>query len=303
MKKSVKYLVILAGIVAVSFSAILIRFSEAPPLTLATYRLGISAFLVLPFFLANRSFKDYKKKDLRLFLFTSLFLALHFFVWITSLRYTSIMNSTVLVTLNPIFVAIFLYLFFKTIPTKYTVGGILLALMGSLVLYLASPSSLESLKGSMPLLGNTLALLGAVFASLYFISTSVMRERYSLLSFIFPIYFLTFIFLLFFSIITRTELLGFNSREYLIFFLFALIPHIIGHTSFNWALKYFSPTFIALVILGEPVGATILGILLFREVPSTLAVLGAILIISAIAVSNLSNTFRGDEKAVISDKL
>ena len=133
--------------------------------------------------------------------------------------------------------------------------------------------------------GNILALLGAVFASLYLISSSVLRKRYKLLDLIFPVYTISFLFLLLFSLFLKIPFFGFPLREYTLFFLLALIPQIIGHSIFNWSLKFFSPTFVAITILGEPIGSTILGIIFFREIPSFLDVAGGILIISGILIS------------------
>lgn len=280
-----KYLVILTGIVAVSTSSIMIRLSEAPALTLATYRLGLSALVMLPYFLYAKGCKKWDKRDFKLFLLTSFFLAFHFIFWISSLRYTSILNSTILVTLNPIFVTFFSFILFRKIPGRGIIWGILLALSGSFILYYQPSPSLNGQVFPQAMLGNSLALAGGIFASLYLICTSILRKRYNLISFVFPIYGFTFLTLLIFTFLSSTKLTGFTSREYLIFILFALIPQIVGHTSLNWALKFFSPNFIALAILGEPIGATILGLLIFRETPVPLAILGAVLILLAILVS------------------
>ena len=279
MKKSwIHFVLIFIAVVSVSFAAIFIRFSSAPPLTIATFRLGISSILILPIFLLY-SEKKYQKEDIKLFVLAGFFLSLHFFSWITSLKYTSIMNSTVLVTTNPLFVAIFSYILFKKRTDKKTIIAIIISILGS---FLMSYSGRFS---SGKAFGNILALLGAVFASLYLISSSVLRKRYKVLDLIFPVYTISFLFLLLFSFSLKVPLFGFPLKEYTLFFLLALIPQVIGHSIFNWSLKFFSPTFIAITILGEPIGATLLGILFFRETPSVLDIIGGILIISGILIS------------------
>ena len=272
------FILIFVAVVSVSFAAIFIRLSSAPALTIATFRLGISSLLILPFFLLY-SERKYQREDIKLFILTGFFLSLHFFSWITSLKYTSIMNSTVLVTTNPLFVAIFSYILFKKRTDKKTMIAIFISILGSFLM--SYSGNLTSGKT----FGNILALLGAVFASLYLISSSVLRKRYKLLDLIFPVYTISFLFLLLFSLFLKVPLFGFPLREYTLFFLLALIPQIIGHSIFNWSLKFFSPTFVAITILGEPIGSTILGIIFFREIPSFLDVVGGILIISGILIS------------------
>ncbi|GFP33182.1 hypothetical protein HKBW3S42_01503, partial [Candidatus Hakubella thermalkaliphila] len=186
---------------------------------------------------------------------------------------------------EPIFVTFFSFILFKKIPGRGIIFGILLALSGSFILYYQPSPSLNGQVFPQALLGNSLALTGCVFASLYLICTSILRKRYNLISFVFPVYGFTFLILAMFTLLSSTKLTGFNSREYLIFILFALIPQIVGHTSFNWALKLFSPNFIALAILGEPIGATMLGLIIFKEIPTQWAIFGAVMILMAILVS------------------
>ncbi|MBT9145450.1 MAG: hypothetical protein DDT42_01321 [candidate division WS2 bacterium] len=240
---------------------------------------------MLPYYLYAEGYKKWDKRDFKLFLLTSFFLAFHFIFWISSLSYTSILNSTILVTLNPIFVTLFSFIIFKQIPGKGIMWGIFLVLIGSFILYYQPSPPINGQVFPQATLGNSLALAGGIFASLYLICTSILRKRHSLISFVFPVYGFTFLILAIFTLLSSTKLTGFRSSEYLLLILFALIPQIIGHTSYNWALKIFSPNFIAITILGEPIGATILGILIFKETPTPLAILGAAMILLAILVS------------------
>ncbi len=275
-KKGQLFLLILLGIVSISFASIFIRLSRSSPIVISTYRMGISSLILLPIFL----FKKEKicKKDFILFFLSGTFLAFHFYTWITSLRFTTIMSSTVLVTTNPIFVLIFSYLLFKKIPKIKTVLAIILSILGIILMSYGREFSTN-------MKGNILALLGAIFASLYIISNYSLRKKYDLINVIFRVYFISFIILFFISLFLRINLIFLPKREFLLLFLTSLFPQVIGHSIFNYALRFFSPTFISLTILGEPIGATLLGIIFFNEVPKFLEILGGFLIIFAILIS------------------
>lgn len=277
--KFFKYFLIFIGIVSVSFASIFIRMSNSEPLTIATYRMGISSLILLPFYFINKNRFKFKKSDIKIFILSGFFLALHFFTWITSLRFTTIMSSTVLVTTNPIFVSLFSYFLFRKKIKKRTLIAILLSISGIIFMSYGF-SSLGNLKG------NTLALFGAIFASLYIISNYYLRKHYELFDIVFPVYTISFFVLLIFSIIFKVNFYQLPTKEYILFFLIALFPQVIGHSIFNYSLKFFSPIFISLTILGEPIGASILGMIFFKEIPKLLEIFGGILIILGILISD-----------------
>ncbi|MGQ9844591.1 MAG: DMT family transporter [Caldisericia bacterium] len=273
-----KYFLIFLGIVSVSFAAIFIRISNSEPIVIATFRMGISSIILLPFYLSKKR-KVVFREDLKFLFFSGVFLALHFYTWITSLRFTTIMSSTVLVTTNPIFVSIFSFLLFKKRVKKRTILAIILSILG--IILMSNGFSISS-----NLKGNILALTGALFASLYIISNYYLRKKYDLLDIIYPVYSVSFIVLIFLSLILKTKIYPLPIKEYLLFFLIALIPQVIGHSIFNYCLKFFSPIFISLTILGEPIGATIFGVIFFKEIPKLLEIVGGFLIITGIVISD-----------------
>jgi len=276
--KNFKYLLIFIGIVSLSFAAIFIRMSNSEPLAIATFRMGISSIILLPlYFIKKRNLIS--KNDLKFFFLSGLFLALHFYTWITSLRFTSIMSSTVLVTTNPIFVSIFSYFLFKKKIKKRTFLAIILSIIGIILMSYGFSFSTN-------LKGNLLALFGALFASLYIISDYYLRKKYDLIDIVFPVYLVSFLILLSLSFSLNIKLYPLPLREYLLFFLIALIPQVIGHSIINYSLKFFSPVFISLAILGEPLGATIFGIIFFKEIPKVLEIIGGLFIITGIIISD-----------------
>ena len=103
MKNIKAYLVLALGIAAVSFAAVFIRLAEAPPLVIAAFRMAIAAVIITPFYFAgsSRLRGKLRRRDLLLILLSAVFLAAHFWLWITSLQYTSIASSVVLATSHP----------------------------------------------------------------------------------------------------------------------------------------------------------------------------------------------------------
>ncbi|BAL81667.1 DMT family transporter [Caldisericum exile] len=272
-------LILVIGVISVGVSSILIRLTDAEPIVIATYRLTLSALLVAPLYIFYQ--KKIPFKESIAFVPLAVFLSTHFILWIYSLKFTTVASSTVLVTTNPIFVPIFGYLFYKKVVKKELLLGIAIAISGSILIGLSS-------KGSMakaPLLGDILALLGAIAVSLYLTFTNRIRQKFELIPFIFFTYSYTAIILIIVSVITRQNNFHYPMHTFFMFFLVAFIPQILGHTAYNYSLKYLDPSFIAVTILGEPVIATIGAYFILNEIPSLLEIIGAVLILTGIYIS------------------
>jgi drug/metabolite transporter (DMT)-like permease len=282
-------MVLLAGIISISFAAIFIRFcNDVPAVMIATYRLTIASLILLGFFkLKGYSFKKVRKEDFLLSLLGGLFLALHFVLWITSLKYTSVASSVVLVTTNPIFVGIFSYFLLKEKQNIELIIGIVLCFMGS-ILIAAGDSGFDKLifANRDALLGDILALAGAIMASGYLIVGSKVRERLDILTYITTVYAVAAFILLAISIAMEIPFTGYQNSSYIYMALLAIVPQLIGHTSINWALKHLKASMIAITILGEPIGATILAYIFFGESISSFQFIGIISIFTAILVSS-----------------
>jgi len=201
MRSKKLYFILGFGVICVGFSSILIRLTDASPIVVATYRLALSAIMVLPAYLSYKN-KIALRESLS-FIPLSIFLAAHFILWISSLEFTTVASSTVLVTTNPVFTPIFSYLFYHEKVRKELILGIFVAMSGSVFIALSSNASLVS---SSHLLGDVLALLGAIAFSLYLAVGKGVREKFELLPFIFFTYTFTAIILLCVALITRQNL-------------------------------------------------------------------------------------------------
>jgi len=274
------------GVAAVSCAAILITFARqqgVPALSIAALRLALASVVVVPVALlrCRREIRGLSPRDLGLAALSGLFLALHFGFWTTSLDSTSVMSSVVFVSTNPLFVALASALLFRERLSPSTLAGIGIAVAGGAVVgFLDAAQS-----GTASARGDLLALLGAVSASAYLLVGRRVRSRMSLPLYVGIVYLVAAACLLLAVGITGTPLEISRPRGMLWVAALALGPQLLGHTSYNYALRYVSATLVTVTLLAEPVGATILAIPLLGQVPTWPSAAGGVLILAGIFVA------------------
>jgi drug/metabolite transporter (DMT)-like permease len=265
---------------AISTASIFIKLCDAPVLIIATYRMTLASLALMPFACYQKTWRGLEKDKIGWLLLSGLFLSLHFAFWIASLKYTSVASSVVLVTIHPIFVGIGGWLFLKERLGSDLILGIALSVLGSgWISYGDMSLSREAL------MGDGLALLGAIAASGYLLVGRKMRKDQVLLSYILPVYSTAGLILILFALIFQESFFGYSSSTYLYLFLLALIPQLMGHTTFNWALKYLPASMVAIAILGEPVGSTILAYFFLGEGLTIWKLFGGISIFAGILIA------------------
>jgi len=287
------YLVISVGIVAVSFASIFIRLAEAPSLVIAAYRLTIASLILAPAALikARDELRALTQADLRLAILSGLFLGLHFATWISSLEYTSVASSVVFVDTSPIFVGLASHFLLKEKVSRKMFVGIAIAVLGGMIIGYGDFGL-----GTRELFGDFLAIMGAVTVSGYLLVGRRLRSKLSLLSYVFLVYSTAAVFLIVLCLVARYSFAGYPRQTYLMFLLLAVVPQIIGHSSYNWALKYLPATFVGVGTLGEPVGSTILAYFILNEVPTLTKIGGGGLILAGIYVSSRTESVAGVEE-------
>jgi len=300
-------LVLGIGVLAVSAASILIRFAqaEAPSLTIAAWRLGLATLALTPFALGRRrrELAALRSGELGLALLSGLFLALHFALWISSLALTSVASSVVLVSTAPLWVALLSPLALKEPLSRPMAAGMLLALAGgSIVAFgdtctwsgagLSCPSASELVRGGA-FLGDLLALGGGLSAAVYLIIGRRLRSDFSLLTYVFLVYGAAAIVLALAVRAMGLPMFGFSRLTYVWLLTLALVPQLIGHTSYNWALAYLSAAFVSIAVLGEPVGSSILAFFLFDERISALKGVGMALILAGIYLATRGEVSAG----------
>ncbi len=285
------YFLLGLGVFTFSWAAILIKLCDAPPLAIATYRMGIASVILAPAILGPRRqiLLALGKRDLYLSLLSGVLLGLHFAVWVTSLEYTSVASSVILVTLNPIFVAVLGFFLIKEKMSLRLTVCVLTAVSGALLIGASDWGG-----GARTLYGDVLALLGSLAISGNLIIGREVRQRIDLLPYIFITYSTAALVLLAMGLAWGTAFFPFPAFTYMLFVLLALGPTLVGHTSVNWALKFLPAALLAVIILGEPVGATLIAYFLLDEVPTVIRLIGGALILAGIyfSLSEVSRAFR-----------
>lgn len=274
-----KYL-IFVGVFFTSLSSIFIRFSEAPSLVISAYRMLFTVlFLLIPVILKDfKNLAKIKTKELFLCILSGIFLALHFATWIASIKITTIASSTVLVSLNPVFVAIASFFLFNERLSKKSIIGIIIAIAGSIVIAFADIHS----GSSHAFKGDLLAFLGSIFVAGYFIIGKIVRKNLSNGSYVFIVYSVSALVLFSLCYVTKTPVYPYSMKEFAIFISLAFFCSILGHTVYNWLMQYIPATFVSTSTLIEPIFASFMAFILFKEAPSILTLLGGLIIIIGI---------------------
>lgn len=270
--------VLLLGVLGISISAILVRYSQAPSVITAVYRLGWTVLLLLPvvLFKFRKELLQVRGRDVLMCTLSGICLALHFLTWFESLKWTGVAVSTVLVSTEVIFTALGFALFLKGKIPPLGVVAIVMAFGGSAVLALAGG------RQDSVLYGNLLALAAAFFVALYTLIGRIQRGYLSTTIYTFLTYLACFLTLLIMALASGTPLVGYGAREWLIGLGLAVLCTLMGHSLFSWCLKFLSPAYVSAVKLCEPVFSGALAVPLFGEIPTPVQLLGAVIILGAV---------------------
>lgn len=270
------------AVLAVSTSAILIRFSEAPSLVKAFYRVLFTVALLAP--VATLRYRsailDLSRRHLLAAGATGVALAVHFAAWFESLEWTSVAASVTLVQSQPLFVALGAFLLLGERLNRRIVAGIVVALAGMAAMTLPG----AALTGTRPAYGNALAVVGALMMAVYFLAGRSLRQEVPLVPYVTVVYTVCAASLLAFALADGAAVgLGdYPPREWLLFLAMAIGPGLLGHTVINWALEHVESSVVSVTLLGEPVGSTLLAVVFLAEIPGFQTVAGAAVVLAGI---------------------
>jgi len=267
------------GMLSVSCGAIFIRLASAPALTAAAYRVLWGTLLFAPALALGpaRELSANIRRDWLQLVLSGTALALHFALWIASLSYTTVASSVLLVDTGPFFIGLASQWFLNKPCHRHFWIGLAVAFFGCLVIFHGDWSqSQNSIKG------NALALGGAIAFAVYLLAGARARQRLSLVAYVWPVYGAAAVVLVAVCLLSQTPLRGFSPSTYLFLFLLGLIPQCIGHTTYNWSLRWLSPALVALIGLAEPIGASILAFFILHENLTVLKLIGGGIILLGI---------------------
>lgn len=290
---------LVGAIAAVSTASIFIRFAQeqAPSLVIAALRLTFASLLLAPiaWFRHRDELKGLTRNELVLAVFSGLFLAVHFATWITSLEYTTVASSVVFVSTGPLWVALLSPVFLNERLTRAAVVGLLIAILGGIAIGLSDACSwsnglrcpqMDQILQGRAMWGNFLALVGAWTVSGYIIIGRKVRAKISLIPYIFLVYGISAVALILMMFAAGESPRGYPAETYGWIFLLALFPQLIGHSTYNWLLRYLPASLVAITTLAEPVGSAILAYFILSEIPSGGVMLGGLLILIGIYLAS-----------------
>ena len=297
---------ILFGILAVSTASIFIRYAqkEATSLVIAAMRLTIASIILIPIAASThkRELTSLKRKDLWMALLSGVFLALHFATWITSLQYTTVASSVVLVSTIPLWVALLSPFTIHEPIRRAVLLGLILTLLGGAVVGISDSCNITTNGFTCPSLanflhgraffGDILAVCGAIAGAGYLLIGRKLRAKMSLISYISLVYGMAAVVLIIIMLSAGENPIGYTPIIYLWLVLLAIIPQLLGHSTFNWALGYLSAAYVSITLLGEPVGSTILAYFILNEKPTVLKLMGGILILVGIYIASRSEAHK-----------
>ncbi len=287
------YLAIGIAMVSISWAAILIKWSSSTPFIIAGYRLGFTALMLIPVMFWTGGFsqlRSFSRTEVLLIVLSGVALTFHFGLWIVSLTLTLVSTSVILVTSHPIFVAGVSHFLLKERVRKVAGVGIAVAFTGVALISLSDYSI-----GGGTITGDLFAFLGGLCAGVYFLSGRIARQTVALTPYAFSVYGISAALLLLSAGLVGDRLVVTDTHEITLFLLMAIVPTIMGHTMFNYALKRVPAHIISTSVLGEPVGASILAYyLLPHEVPNLAIIAGGALVVGGLYIV-LRRGFRMEE--------
>lgn len=273
-----KKLIVMLGVVGVSWSAIFVRWSTAPSLVLVFYRMAISTLLLAPAaFVKRKDFAELRLREALLSLLSGAFLGLHLYAYFMSLEYTSIASSVVLVDTEVLFVALATWLIVRKPLSAWAWTAIFLAFGGSVIVAMADGTG-----GGSALKGDMIALAGALLMAVYTMLGTVCRRRISTTVYTFLVYLSAAGTVLAITLASGLPVTGYDPINLWTALGLAVICTLMGHSIFSWGLRYLPPAFISTVKLLSAVFGTVWGMLLFQESPSLLVTIGCVIVLAGI---------------------
>jgi drug/metabolite transporter (DMT)-like permease len=267
------------GILSVSCGAIFVRLASAPTFAVAAYRMMWGTLLFAPALALGpgRELVTLERREWLQLVLSGTALALHFALWIASLSYTTVASSVLLVDTAPFFIGLASRWVLGKPCSRRFWAALAVTFSGCLVIFHGDWS--ES-RNSMT--GDALALGGALAFAVYLLAGARARRRLSLVSYVWPVYCVAAVVLVSVCGLSQTPLGGYSSSTHVFLFLLGLVPQGIGHTTYNWALRWLSPGLVALIGLAEPVGAGILAFLVLHEGVTRMKLIGGVIVLSGI---------------------
>lgn len=277
-RRSTPYFAVFVAVVSVSFASIFILWSSASPIVIAAYRMLFASLMLLPFAIGpfRKQCLALPRRTVVILALIGVVLALHFYTFNTSLTLTTVAAATLLVTAHPLLIGLVSVFYLKETHKKAMIG-MALGFSGIVLI------SITGLSGGV-MEGNVLAIIGALLAALYILGGRVMRRSVDIVPYAFLVYSFAAIFLFASCFAMSVPVLPVSTNDVLLFVLLAGVSTIMGHTLYNWSLKYVTASLVSVSLLGEPILASVLAIFFFSQFPSPLIIVSGIMLLIGVVI-------------------
>ncbi|MQR96325.1 DMT family transporter [Fictibacillus phosphorivorans] len=272
------FIPLIIGIIAISFSSIFVKWSDAPVSVQGMYRLLFTLIMMLPFVWKQvRLLKEITWHEICLLFLSGTFLALHFLFWMGSLKLTTVASSTILLSLQPVFVMIGAYIAFREKTSKAAIIGMVVAILGAIMIGWGDIGI-----SAKHIQGDLLSILGTIVVAAHMLIGQKLLRTFPATLYSFSVFLIAVIVFGIYNFTLDISMTGYSEQEWGIFLLLAIVPTVFGHVLFNWLLKYVTAATISMAILGEPVGATLLAFLILGETLTLFQWSGGVIVLAGL---------------------
>ena len=289
------YSILIIGVVIVSSGSILVRWTgDVPFAVISFYRVFISFCLLLCYQIINPKIKISSLRRWHWhYILAGFFLAAHFITWIASLQLTTIANSIFLESMHPLFGMIVSIIFLKEYPHRRTIPIFAIALLGMFIIVSTDFGHPEA-----KILGDSLAVISALCFAFYIMIARKHKNEQNFIRYLTYIYGNATIFCVVYIFFNGDLIWGYSTQSWLLLLLLAIGPQLLGHSSLNWVSRQMEIFKVNLVLLLEPVLATLSGIIFIAEYPPSNFYFGAGLILISLWFLMYMEKFRSEKQAV-----
>jgi len=274
------YLILISGVLIVSSSSVLIRWTgDVPATVIAFFRLFISFCLLIVYksFRGKAGLPALRRFHWHYFL-AGFFLSAHFIAWISAIQLTTIANAIFLESVHPLFGIIVSVIFLKEYPPRRIYYVLFAALIGMAIIFIQDFGS-----AGTGLTGDIFAVFSALFFSMYILIARLHKGEEDFIKYLIFIYGSAALFCAVYIWSSGLSFSGYALQSWLFMILLALGPNLLGHSTLNWSSRHLQIFKVNLVCLLEPVMATLSGMLFLAEYPALHFYPGAALILVSLA--------------------
>jgi len=285
-------LILIIATLAVGPAAILVRFAlENDAALIAFYRVLIVGVISVSIakITGEKNILPRNSKEAGLILLAGLSLGCHFVLWFESLRYAPVAVSVLLVTTTPIWMTVAALIFLGIPPTRNESISIGLVFVAISIMVLQINQEAELVLDENLAFGGFLAISASWLVVVYFFIAKKMLRTRSLWGYFGLVNLFAAMFLACYLLLTSREFTAATPSDYIVFLLLALGPSLIGHAGYNYSMKLVRPHEVGFAILGEPIIASVLAVIIFSEIPSISTWIGGALLLTALYLVVVTN--------------